>query len=195
MNQKNVTQLLVAWSQGEASALDELLPLVNAELHRLAHHFMRRENPGHLLQTSALVNEAYLKLIDQRQVEWQNRSHFYGIAAQLMRRVLLDHARRRQLARHGGGFQQVPLDEAVVRTEQRAAELILLDDALTWLAARDPRKSQIVELRFFVGLNNEEVAEVTGLSLRTVEREWHKAKIWLYQAMSKEKALELAHEY
>lgn len=195
MNQKNVTQLLVAWSQGEASALDELLPLVNAELHRLAHHFMRRENPGHLLQTSALVNEAYLKLIDQRQVEWQNRSHFFGIAAQLMRRVLLDYARRGQMARHGGGFLQVPLDEAVVSAGQRAAELILLDDALNWLAARDPRKSQIVELRFFVGLNNEEVAEVTGLSLRTVEREWYKAKIWLYQAMSKENALELTHEY
>lgn len=190
VNPKNVTQLLLAWSAGEVSALEELLPLVHAELHRLAHHFMRRENPGHLLQTSALVNEAYLKLIDQRQVEWQNRVHFYGIATQLMRRVLLDYARRQQMARHGGGFRHVPLDEATVGVGQRAAELVMLDDALTWLAAQDPRKSRIVELRFFGGLNNEEVAEVTGLSLRTIEREWHKAKIWLHQAMSKEKVLE-----
>ena len=190
VNQQNVTQLLLAWSQGEASALDELLPLVHAELHRLAHHFMRRENPGHLLQTSALVNEAYLKLIDQRQVAWQNRAHFYGIATQLMRRILLDYARRQQMARHGGGFRQVSLEEATVGAGQRAAELLRLDDALTWLAAQDPRKSRIVELRFFGGLNNEEVAEVTGFSLRTIEREWHKAKLWLHQAMSKEKELE-----
>ena len=171
VKQKDVTQLLLAWSQGEASALDELLPLVNAELHRLAHHFMRRENPGHTLQTAALVNEAYLKLIDQRQVTWQNRAHFFGIASQLMRRVLLDHARRRQQVRQGGNFLHVPLDEAVIGAEQRATELIALDDALNDLAARDVRKSQIVELRFFGGLSNEEVAEVTGLSLRTIERE------------------------
>lgn len=184
VRQKDVTQLLLAWSQGEASALDELLPLVNAELHRLAHHFMRRENPGHTLQTAALVNEAYLKLIDQRQVTWQNRAHFFGIASQLMRRVLLDHARRRQQARQGGDYLHVPLDEAVIGAEQRAAELIALDDALNDLAARDTRKSQIVELRFFGGLSNEEVAEVTGLSLRTIEREWRKAKIWLHQSIS-----------
>lgn len=184
---KEVTRLLLAWSQGEQAALDELLPLVNAELHRLAAYYMRRESPGHTLQTSALVNEAYLRLIDQRQVQWQNRAHFFGIAAQLMRRILLDHARSRQQARRGGGLRQVSLDEAAT-VGQRAAELIALDDALNDLAAFDARKSQIVELRFFGGLSNEEVAEVTGLSLRTIEREWHKAKVWLHQALSKEAA-------
>jgi RNA polymerase sigma-70 factor (ECF subfamily) len=192
VKQKDVTQLLLAWSQGEGAALDELLPLVNAELHRLAHQYMRRETPGHTLQTSALVNEAYLKLIDQRQVTWQNRSHFYGIVAQLMRRVLLDHARRRQQAQRGGSFLHVPLDEAVLGAAQRTAELIALDDALNDLAKFDTRKSQIVELRFFGGLSNEEVAEVTGLSLRTIEREWQKAKIWLHQAISNGEASEPA---
>jgi RNA polymerase sigma-70 factor, ECF subfamily len=181
---KDVTRLLLAWSQGDQAALDELLPLVNAELHRLAAYYMRRESPGHTLQTSALVNEAYLRLIDQRQVQWQNRAHFFGIAAQLMRRILLDHARSRQQARRGGGLRQVSLDEAAT-VGQRAAELIALDDALNDLAALDARKSQIVELRFFGGLSNEEVAEVTGLSLRTIEREWRKAKVWLHQSISK----------
>jgi RNA polymerase sigma factor (TIGR02999 family) len=181
---KEVTQLLLAWNQGDQAALDELLPLVNVELRRLAAYYMRREKPNHTLQTSALVNEAYLRLIDQRQVQWQNRAHFFGIASQLMRRILLDHARSRRQARRGGGLRQAPLDEAVVGAEERAAELIALDDALNELTSHDPRKSRIVELRFFGGLSNEEVAEVTGLSLRTIEREWRKAKVWLHQAIS-----------
>jgi RNA polymerase sigma factor (TIGR02999 family) len=183
---KELTQLLLAWSQGDQAALDQLLPLVNAELRRLAAHYMRRERPGHTLQTSALVNEAYLRLIDQQQVHWQNRTHFFGIAAQLMRRILLDHARRHHQARRGGGLRLVPLDESVVAVGDRAAELIALDDALNALAALDPRKSRLVELRFFGGLSNEEVAEFMGLSLRTVEREWRKAKVWLHHAISKE---------
>jgi len=181
-----VTRLLLAWNQGDQAALDQLLPLVNAELRRLAAHYMRRERPGHTLQTSALVNEAYLRLIDQQQVHWQNRTHFFGIAAQLMRRILLDHARRHHRARRGGGLRLVPLDESVVAVGDRAAELIALDDALNALAALDPRKSRLVELRFFGGLSNEEVAEFMGLSLRTVEREWRKAKVWLHHAISKE---------
>ena len=182
---QDVTGLLLAWHQGDQAALEQLLPLVNAELCKLAHHYLRRETPGHSLQTAELVNEAYLRLVDQQQVHWQNRTHFFGIAAQLMRRILLDHARRHHQARRGGEVRLVPLDEAVMAAKQRSAELIALDDALNALAALDPRKSRIVELRFFGGLSNEEVAEVMETSLRTIEREWHKAKVWLHHALSK----------
>ncbi|MGH9802154.1 MAG: sigma-70 family RNA polymerase sigma factor [Blastocatellia bacterium] len=181
---QNVTQLLLAWSEGDSSALEQLLPLVDAELRRLAHAYMRRENPDHTLQTSALINEAYLRLIDQQQVRWQNRAHFFGITAQLMRRILLDHARGHARAKRGGHAQVVPLDEAAVVSGQKAAELIALDDALLALERFDSRKSRLVELRFFGGLSNEEVAEVMEMSLRTVEREWQKAKAWLHQALS-----------
>ncbi len=181
---QNVTQLLLAWSRGDSSALEQLLPLVDAELRRLAHAYMRRENPAHTLQTSALVNEAYLRLVDQQHVQWQNRAHFFGITAQLMRRILLDHARGHARTKRGGNARLVPLDDAATVSGQKAAELIALDDALMELERFDARKSRLVELRFFGGLSNEEVAEVMGLSLRTVEREWQKAKAWLHQALT-----------
>ncbi|MBL8191588.1 MAG: sigma-70 family RNA polymerase sigma factor [Acidobacteria bacterium] len=187
---QNVTQLLLAWSQGDQTALEQLLPLVDAELRRLAHAYMRRESVDHTLQTSALVNEAYLRLIDQQQVRWQNRAHFFGITAQLMRRILLDHARGHARAKRGGHTQIVALEEAATvptASGQKAAELIALDDALMELEHFDARKSRLVELRFFGGLSNEEVAEVMQISLRTVEREWQKAKAWLHQALTEQK--------
>jgi RNA polymerase sigma factor (TIGR02999 family) len=184
---QEVTRLLLAWRDGDEAALEKLLPLVYEELHQLAARHMRRESPGHTLQTSALVNEAFIRLIDQQQVHWQNRAHFFGIAAQLMRRILLDHARSQARAKRGGGVLKVSFDEAAIVSGQRAAELIALDDALNALAAFDSGKSRIVELRFFGGLSNEEVAEVMGMSLRTVEREWRKAKLWLHHAISKGK--------
>jgi len=183
---QEVTQLLVDWSNGDEQALEKLLPLVNSELRRLASHYMRRESPGHTLQTSALVNEAYLRLIDQQQVRWQNRAHFFGIAAQLMRRILIDHARRHHYAKRGGGAPQVSLDETAVVSQERAAELIAVHEALEQLATFDPRKSRIVELRFFGGLNLDETAEVMELSPRTVQREWRAAKAWLYRMLSPE---------
>ena len=180
---QEVTQLLVDWSNGDEQALEKLLPLVNSELRRLASHYMRRESPGHTLQTSALVNEAYLRLVDQQQVRWQNRAHFFGIAAQLMRRILIDHARRHHYAKRGGGAPQVSLDETAVVSQERAAELIAVHEALEQLATFDPRKSRIVELRFFGGLNLDETAEVMELSPRTVQREWRAAKAWLYRML------------
>ena len=181
---KEVSRLLIDWGNGNQAALDELIPLVNDELRRLAGRYMRRENPGHTLQTSALVNEAYLRLVDQRSVHWQNRAHFFGVAAQLMRRILVDHARSRSRAKRGGGAQMVSLvDQEVVSKE--VAEVIALDQALTNLAQMDPRKSQIVEMKFFGGLTTEEVAEVLKITSRTVEREWRKAKAWLNRALTK----------
>jgi len=181
---QELTQLLVAWSDGDQAALEKLLPLVNAELRRLASRYMRRETPGHTLQTSALVNEAYLRLIDQQHVRWQNRAHFFGIAAQLMRRILIDHARRYQYAKRGGGAVQVSLDEAAAVTEARAAELLAVDEALEKLTAMDARKGRIVELRFFGGLTEEETAEVMGVSVPTVQREWRAAKAWLHRMLT-----------
>jgi RNA polymerase sigma factor (TIGR02999 family) len=181
---KEVTRLLVAWGNGDQAALEELIPLVYDELRRLAGRYMRRENQGHTLQTSALVNEAYLRLIDQKSVEWQNRAHFFGVAAQLMRRILVDHARGRLRAKRGGGAQMVSLAEQAAMSEE-VAEVVALDEALERLAELDPRKSQIVEMKFFAGLTNEEVAEVLKVTTRTVEREWRKAKAWLHRAISK----------
>lgn len=178
-----VTRLLLNWSQGDRASLDKLVPLVHDELRRLARHFMRQERAGHTLQTIALVNEAYIRLIDQRSVRWQNRAHFFAIAAQLMRRILVDHARSRRYAKRGGDARQVSFDEAAIVSPERSTELVAIDDALTGLAAHDPRKSQIVELRFFGGLNIEETAEVMGISPTTVQREWRSAKAWLYQAI------------
>ena len=181
---KEVTRLLVAWGNGDQAALDELIPLVYDELRRLARRYMRRESQDHTLQTSALVNEAYLRLVDQKSVQWQNRAHFFGVAAQMMRRILVDHARSRLRAKRGGGAQMVSLaDEAVMY--QEVAEVIALDDALNNLAELDPRKSQIVEMKFFGGLTNEEAAEVLKVTTRTVEREWRKAKAWLHRAINK----------
>src|SRR6476620_6957739 len=184
--QQQVTQLLVDWSSGDTGALDKLIPLVQPELHRLAHYYMRREGEGHTLQTTALVNEAYLQFVDKTHPRWQNRPHFFAVAAQLMRRIMVDHARQRHALKRGGAALKVTLDEAALVTETRSEELLALDEALDRLAAQDPRKSQIVELRYFGGLTVEETAEFLKLSQRTVEREWNMAKAWLYRALSGE---------
>src|SRR6476659_3563950 len=179
-----VTQLLIAWGNGDQAALDQLMPLVYSELHRLAHRHIKKERPGHTLQTSALVNEAFLRLVDQRDVHWQNRAHFFGIAAQMMRRILVDYARNRRYAKRGGDARQVSLDEAAIVSSERVAEVVALDDALKGLAEFDPRKSQIVELRFFGGLSIDETAEVLAVSPGTVMRDWTLAKAWLRRAVT-----------
>ena len=180
-----VTQLLVAWGNGDQEARDQLMPLVYAELHRLAHRHIKRERPGHTLQTSALVNEAFVRLVDQREVQWQSRGHFFSIAAQMMRRILVDYARKRRFAKRGGNQLQVTLNEDVVAAKQRSADVILLDDALKQLAEVDERKSKVVELKFFGGLSIEETAETLGVSPGTVMRDWTLAKAWLIRAVSK----------
>lgn len=181
---QNVTQLLLAWSNGNTQALDQLVPLVENELRRIAKRYIGRERPGHLLQTSALVNEAYLRLIDWKNAEWESRTHFFGVAAQLMRRVLVDEARQRNVLKRGGDALRVSLAEAVGVGEERGADLIALDDALNTLAAMDERKSRIVELRYFGGLSVDETAEVLGISRRTVIREWGFAQAWLFRELS-----------
>ena len=174
---EKVTQLLMDWSNGNRDALDRLMPLVYEELRRLAKRHMARERREHTLQTSALINEAYLRLVGQKNAQWQNRAHFFAVAAQVMRHILIDHARSHHYAKRGGGAQKVCFDEASIEfTQERAAQLVALDDALNTLAAVDPRKSQVVELRFFGGLNIEETAEVLKISAATVEREWRAAK-------------------
>ena len=181
-----ITQLLIAWNNGDQASLDQLVPLVHAELHRLARRYMGKERQGHLLQTSALVNEAYMRLIDWKNVEWKNRAHFYGVSAQLMRRILVDFARQRpRLAGHTA--PHVSLDEALTVNAERSDDLVALDDALTILAEIDERKSRIVELRFFGGLSVKESAEVMQLSEITIIREWNKAKAWLYRELNNEK--------
>jgi RNA polymerase sigma-70 factor, ECF subfamily len=182
-NPQNITQLLAEWRDGNQSALDELYPLVYDELHRLARRYMSRERKGHTLQTTALINEAYVRLVGQT-VNWANRSHFFAISAQIMRRILIDHARRHAYAKRGGGAQQVSLDEAAAVTPDQSAELIRLDEALTSLAEMDPRRSQVVELRYFGGLNNEEIAGVLNVSENTVTRDWNMARAWLYQQLT-----------
>lgn len=177
---KVVTELLLAWGNGDGDALNELIPLVYSRLHRMAARHMRLESPGHTLQTSALVHEAYCKLVDQRKVQWQNRAQFFCIASQLMRRILVDHARKRARLRRGGAAQKISLDETAIVPEHRSAELILLDDALTRLADFDPKKSRIVEMKFFGGLSMDEIASIEQVSTKTVQREWLKAKVWLY---------------
>jgi RNA polymerase sigma factor (TIGR02999 family) len=184
---QDVTQLLVAWRNGDLQARDELMPLVYQELHRLAHQYMSRERPGHTLQTSALVNEAFLRLADQRDVQWQNRAHFVGLAGQMMRRILVDYARNRGYAKRGAGACQVSLDEELIVSDERSAEVVALDDALQSLARLDERKSRLVELRFFGGLSIEETAEVLGVSPGTVMRDWTLAKAWLRREMSENK--------
>ncbi|HMV47745.1 MAG TPA: sigma-70 family RNA polymerase sigma factor [Blastocatellia bacterium] len=179
-----VTQLLLAWGDGDEAARDRLLPLVYDELRRLARHHMRREQPGHTLQTSALIHEAFLRMIEQT-VPWQNRAHFFGIAARLMRQILVNHAVARRSLKRGGDQQQVSLTAAADLSSGRAVEILALDEALKSLAELDQRKSHIIELRFFGGLTNEEIAEVMGISLSTVEREWRLAKAWLQREMEK----------
>src|ERR1041384_235979 len=179
-----LTQMLEAWSDGEEEALDKLAPLVHAELYRLAKRYMSRERPDHLLQTSALINEAYVRLIDWKAVRWQNRAHFFGVAAQIMRRILVDFARRRPRVGHEQEAIRMSLDEAMTISAERDPDLLALDEALKSLAEIDERKSRIVELRYFGGLSVEETAEVMKLSSITVIREWNKAKAWLYRELS-----------
>jgi RNA polymerase sigma factor (TIGR02999 family) len=175
----------MAWSNGDANALDELMPLVYRKLQRMARYQLGRERRNHTLQSTALVNEAYLRLVDQRNVRWQNRAHFFAIASQLMRRILVDYARSSQTAKRGGGAARITLDEAAVVSAGRATELLTLDAALSDLAAFDPRKSQVVELRVFGGLSVEEIAEVLKISPNTVTREWSSAKAWLHRELRK----------
>ncbi len=185
-NPHELTQLLVDWCDGDESAPDKLFPLVYAELKRTARRFMRKETPGHTLQTTALVNEAYLRLIDQTRVHWQNRAHFYAIAATVMRRILVDHARSHARVRRGGGAGKISLDEVATLSDERAAELLALDEALQSLAQVDARRSQVVELRFFGGLSNSEIAEVLKIAPNTVMRDWNMARAWLYREMRRE---------
>lgn len=180
-----VTQLLVAWGNGDQAALDQLMPLVYSELHRLAHRHIKKERPGHTLQTSALLNEAFLRLVDQRDVRWQGRAHFFSIAAQMMRRILVDYARSRRFAKRGGDAHQVSFDEELVVSRQLSADVLQLHDALNELANIDERKSKLVELKFFGGLSIEETAEVLGVSPGTVMRDWTLAKAWLRIAMKR----------
>ncbi len=180
-----VTELLLAWNNGDQTALEQLIPLVYAELRRRAHECMRRERPGHSLETTGLVNEVYLRLVDLNRVRWQNRAHFFAMAAQLMRQILVDMARSRRSARRGAGAPQVSLNEAALVSKDRGAEVIALDDALRSLAAFDPRKCLIVELRYFGGLSVKETAEVVKISERTVMREWDMARIWLHRELNR----------
>jgi len=184
--QSELTNLLDDWKHGDPSALEKLTPLIYDELRRIAHRYARRERNGHTLQTTALINEAYVRLAGNESPDWQNRQHFFAVTAQVMRHILIDHARRRQALKHGGGGQQVSLSEAKAMTNERAAELIALNEALEELAAFDTRKSQVVQLRFFGGLSLEETAEVLGVSLMTVRRDWRAAKAWLYKAVNGE---------
>jgi len=181
----NVTQMLRDWSNGDREVLDKLIPIVYEELRRQAARYLRRERPGHTLQTTALIHEAYLRLIDQKDVRWQNRAHFYAISAQVMRHILVDHARSRQAAKRGGSDIKLPLEEAMIASEGREVDLVALDEALERLAAIDPQQSRVVELRFFSGLNVEETAEVLGVSTRTVKRDWNVAKAWLRREIRK----------
>jgi len=184
LSTQNITQLLVAWGQGDEAALGQLSPLVYGELHRLAQHYMAGERHGHLLQTTALVNEAYLRLIDWKNVEWQNRAHFFGLAAQMMRRILVDFARAQYREKRGGEALQVSLSEAADIPQERGMDLVALDDALSALTRLDPRQARVVELRFFGGLSLEETAEVLKVSVGTVRRDWSLAKAWLYDELN-----------
>ena len=182
--QHEITELLAEWRDGNESALDELYPLVYNELHRLARRYMTRERKGHTLQTTALINEAYVRLVDQKNVKWANRSHFFAISAQIMRRILIDHARHHAYAKRGGGARQVSLEEAATVVPNQSEELLRLDEALKSLAEMDPRRSQVVEMRYFGGLNNEEIAGVLHISGNTVTRDWNMARAWLYQQLT-----------
>jgi RNA polymerase sigma factor (TIGR02999 family) len=180
-----VTQLLLSWSDGDESAMDRLAPLVYEELHRLARGYMNREREAHTLQTSALVNEAYLRLIDVRRVQWQNRAHFFAMASRLMRRILVDFARRRRYRKRGGGVEHVAFDEGLTVSANPSSDLVAIDDALRALAAVDPRKVQVIELRFFGGLDVRETARALNVSPETVRRDWRLAKAWLLREMKK----------
>lgn len=180
-----VTALLRDWSRGDPLALERLIPLVFEDLRRIAANMFLRENDGHTLQPTALVNEVYIRLTDQRQVQWQNREQFFAVASLLMRRILVDHAKRRQAAKRGSGVANVPLDEALAIAGMKDLDLVALDEALSRLAEIDPRQSRVVEMRFFVGLDQDEIAEVLGISVTTVKREWKTARLWLFRELSK----------
>jgi RNA polymerase sigma factor (TIGR02999 family) len=183
---EGVTDLLQAWGGGDKTALDQLVPIVYEELHRQAQRYLQRENPGHTLQTTALVHEAYLRLVDQRQAQWQNRAQFFGVAAQLMRRILVDYARRHQAAKRGGSAIQVPFEEGSVAAAESDVDVVALDDALTRLAVLDPQQARVVELRYFTGLGIEETAEALGISPATVKREWAMARAWLKRELGEQ---------
>jgi len=181
---QDVTQLLVKWSEGNADALEQLMPLVYKELHLIASRYLRREREGQTLQTTALVHEAYLKMIDQTRVKWQNRAHFFGVAAQAMRHILVDYARSKSSGKRGGSAQKVTLEENLIVSAERPEEIVRLDDALKRLAVLDERKSRVVELKFFAGLNIEEIAEVLKISPETVKRDWRFSRNWLLRELS-----------
>lgn len=185
MEQAEITQLLLAWRKGERSALDELIPLVQTELRRLARNYMRRQKVGHTLQTTALVNEAFVRLVDSNRVNWQDRNHFYAICAQLMRRILVDFARKKASLKRGGERVQVTLGDNVDVSDERDAEVVALDEALERLAKMNERQSRIVELRYFGGLTEEQIAETLDISSRTVRRDWNLARAWLYRELSR----------
>ena len=182
--QPEITRLLVEWGEGNQAALDSLLPAVHSELEKLAHSYMRRENSAHTLQTTALVNEAYLRLIDQKRVQWQSRAHFFGIAAQMMRRILIDHARKAEYAKRGGRALKISLDDVAEISDEKASELIALDEAMRELAKVDARRARVVELRYFGGLSNDEIAAVLEISVNTVMRDWNLARAWLHRALT-----------
>jgi RNA polymerase sigma-70 factor (ECF subfamily) len=185
-SQDEVTQLLKRWRAGDKAALDKLTSLVYDELHRLAHKYISHERPCHTLQTTALMNEAYLRLVEKKDIHWENRAHFFAVSAQVMRRILVDYARRSQSAKRGGAVQRVTLDEGALVSRERAAELVALDEAMCGLAQDHPRPTQVVELRYFAGLNNKEIAEVLNISEATVERDWRFARAWLYREVRHE---------
>jgi RNA polymerase sigma factor (TIGR02999 family) len=185
--QPDVTDLLLAWSHGDSSALDQLVPVVYQELRRLARHYIRQERPDHTLQATALVHEAYLRLVDVNRMQWQNRAHFMAVAAQTMRRILVEFARHRHRQKRGGDMEQVPMDEVPEVAQERGADLVALSEALGLLVTIDPRMSQVVELRFFGGLSVEETAEVLNVSSETVTRDWKTAKVWLLRELSRSK--------
>jgi RNA polymerase sigma-70 factor, ECF subfamily len=185
--EQQITQLLGDWRGGDERALDKLIPLVQPVLQQLAHRYMSRERPGHTLQTTVLVNDAYMQLANQAHPDWQNRAHFYAIAAQLMRRIMVDHARQRNALKRGGGALKVTLDESAHAAESRAVELLALDEALEKLASFDKRKADVVEMRYFGGLTMEEIADVLKVHVNTVTREWSAARAWLFATLSGEK--------
>jgi len=185
VSSENLTELLVNWGNGDTQALEKLTPLIYRDLHRLAHRYLRSEPPNHTLQSTALVHEAYLRLIDQGHVQWQNRAHFFGISAQLIRRILVDYARARHAEKRGGSAAMLQLDESIAASEEQNLDLILLDNCLKELSELDPQQARVVELRYFAGLTVEETAEVMRISPRTVKREWRLAKAWLHREIGK----------
>ena len=182
-SQHEVTELLQKWRSGDKKALDALTPLVYDELHRLAHHYISRERAGHTLQTTALMNEAYLQLVGQNDIEWENRAHFFAVSARVMRHILVDYARQHSSSKRGGSFQKVALDSEAIVSQERAGELVALDEALEALNELHPRRSKVVELRYFGGLNNTEAAAVLQVSEATIERDWRFARAWLYREL------------